>query len=274
MCAQDQLHELYHYKLNEQRALDTPQVRRPPLLPVGVSLEPMLGTRTVTRVSLLMELWSGYWPDAHTRAQGGIKARRPSAPASAPAALAPPLQRCRPASLELACSDATDLCELAGERGRVQAAGRGCEGWRAAAGADCKGGAACCAARGGDAAGGGAVHGADAELSSLMRTLSPSDFSFSELLSGEGGRAGSAFARGGSGVRRSLNFEAEACAARGLCDSSAPLQRPLTACPAPVNWPAGLSIAWGWAGAGCADRPAVLTLAGVYQGRCLLMLAG
>jgi len=44
ICAQDQLHELYHYKLNEQRALDTPQVPRPPMLSVDISLEPLPGT--------------------------------------------------------------------------------------------------------------------------------------------------------------------------------------------------------------------------------------
>ncbi len=139
------------------------------------------------------------------------------------------MQRCRPASLTLACGDATDLCELAGERGCVQTAGRGCEGRRAAASSDCEHGAARCAARGGEAAGCGGAHGADAELSALMRTLSPSDFSFSELLSGEGGRAGSAFARSGSGARRSLKFEGEPCGERGLCDSSARLQPRLTA---------------------------------------------
>ena len=153
--------------------------------------------------------------------QGGIKAGRPATPATAPADLVPALQRCRPSSLTLAqcgagepyepapCEDAYSqgcdvgqltasalaACDSAGEEERL------CRGEHSE-GADPH---AMGMARGGS--------GGDLDL---VRTCSPSDYSFSELLTvGEG----PAPRRGSSGARRSLKFAMEPSSARDLFDS-------------------------------------------------------
>lgn len=166
-------------------------------------------------------------------AQGSIKAARHAAPASAPAALAPPLQRYRPASLtierggssgldsEHACqSEAPEACGDVHLGQELHAAGMG-------SGGETDTGA--CDARGDRPGHHLARAGGSRELLDslgLTRTCSPSDFSFSELLSSTGGAR---LARGGSGARRCLRFDDDACLQRALYDSRGSAPRLLTA---------------------------------------------
>lgn len=232
MCAQDQLHELYHYKLNEQRALDTPQVPWPLLLRLGRLPGTLARLCRLAFEHQLLQL-SKFRADTHSGAQGGIKALRPPAPASAPAALAPPLQQYRPANLTLPLSAEEDHSELAGRRDCAYAAVPGYEGWRAAAVSGSEHGAVQCADRSGEVQSSGGALDADAEISALLRTLSPSAFSFSELLCARA----ECVPRGGGGgsARRHLDFGVEGleggpCGESGLCDSrdSAPHERAST----------------------------------------------
>ena len=153
--------------------------------------------------------------------QGGIKAGRPATPASAPADLVPALQRCRPSSLTLAqcgagepyepppCEDAySQGCDLGQLTASALAACDSAEEEEGLCRAEHSEGA--------DPHGLGMPRGGSGGDLDLVRTCSPSDYSFSELLTvGEG----PAPRRGSSGARRSLKFAMEPSSARDLFDS-------------------------------------------------------
>lgn len=167
-------------------------------------------------------------------AQGGIKAARHAAPASAPAALAPPLQRFRPASLTLERGGSSGLnaehaCQSAEAPEACGDALPGQEQHAAGPGACGELNVGPCEARGDGLGHHLARAGGSRELLDslgLTRTCSPSDFSFSELLSSAGGGR---LARGGSGARRCLRFDDDACPQRALYDSRGSAPRLLTA---------------------------------------------
>ena len=166
-------------------------------------------------------------------AQGSIKAARHAAPASAPAALAPPLQRYRPASLMIERGGSSGLDpEHACHSEAPQAYGDVLPGQELHAAGMGAGGEMCTGAF--EARGDTPEHhlaraGGSRELLDslgLTRTCSPSDFSFSELLSSAGGAR---LARGGSGARRCLRYDDDACPQRALYDSRGSAPRLLTA---------------------------------------------